>query len=232
MNRSSSLITIISLILSLALICNASVYGDDFPSDQVLIVSFKSWMTAYNIQYTSDEFQSKFETWKANVKRIGDFNSQIKLPDALVSEGSPSASTPSELSASTLAELGLSDTTTVTYPKQNVQQLSLNEFSGLSYSEFTAGFTGGMPGAVPAVAAALATSTIIAIAVGGAAVAGVAGGSVVAYKKYKKNKKEETPKKEVELTEQPTTPSGINVFNLSQNHHHSITARAFTTPNN
>ncbi|EGG21399.1 hypothetical protein DFA_01281 [Cavenderia fasciculata] len=251
----------IFLILTIFIISLSSnflfVKGGDIPSDQLFQDAFKNWMQAYNVRYTEGEFQSKFSNWRANMIKIGDFNGKINVPDVLVQD----SESPTDSSSRKL--LSVNADPVITFPKSQVQQLSLNQFSDLTYQEFVSTYTGGLPPtaavAAAAAAAGLSTGAIIGIAVGGGVLAAgaVGGGSVLAYRKYKKNKLTKATAQshptavEVEMVDRvsaspvvfpatPTTdpneddhasspvPGGINVFDFSKNPRHSITARSYT----
>ncbi|KAF2074617.1 hypothetical protein CYY_004087 [Polysphondylium violaceum] len=218
----------IQVVLFLILSIVALISSQDYtPTEQELQDTFLSWMQAYEISYTSEEFQAKYNQWKLNLAAIAKNNADITQPDGVFNQ--PKAS--DALLAN--ADFAFEAEPVVTYPEASQSQLSLNRFSDLSYTEFVSTYAGADAtlAATAATAAVLSTGAIIGIAVGGAAaVGGVAGATVYVVKKKRSNKTK-TVAAETEL-EQPSSSNdnfkrqgATNIFNMD-NPHHSITARA------
>ncbi|EFA75321.1 hypothetical protein PPL_11397 [Heterostelium album PN500] len=223
----------IVLIICLILFVN-NISSEYIASDSDVQDVFKAWAAAYKKSYTSEEFQTAFQTWKVNFNKVVSHNSKFnQLPDVIVTQNPESNSAIDFVTQEQINPLvSFASAPTVTLPKSNVQMLSLNYYADISYSDFVSKFTGGIPPETSAASSAvLSVGAIVGIAVGGGvAVAAITVGIVVAIKK-KRSKKTihvtNANSKSDQISSPVAVPPGsTNIFHLEPPHH-SITARLF-----
>ncbi|KYQ90717.1 hypothetical protein DLAC_09352 [Tieghemostelium lacteum] len=217
--------TTVLVLLTLCLV--STIVSSAVPTEAEFQAAFNSWKEAFGITYDSNENQQRYQNWKENMLKIGEFNAANARPDASVSVPDSNLVVRSEDGV----EYTYAAEPVVTYPGIDSPQLSANQYTGMTNAEFTAQFTGAdssMIASAVAAAAVLSTGAIVGIAVGGtAAVAGAVGGTVYAVKKRRANRSTKTDGVEIKEISSPQAGSGkTNIYNFDKPHH-SITARLF-----
>ncbi|EFA82391.1 hypothetical protein PPL_04816 [Heterostelium album PN500] len=179
--------------------------------------AFKNYVEAYGKQYLSSDYQAAFDAFKENLVKIQKANDNwsgsnvhIEVPDS-----------------SNMRVLSAVDPI-ISFPSESYPMMELNQFSDLSFEQFSAVYTGVDASLAPeaAAAAGLSTGAIVGIAVGSAAAFAVFAGATVAVVRSRRSASAEietSPKEEVQMKHQSR---GIDIFKWRRSKHQSITARS------
>eukprot|EP01132_Coremiostelium_polycephalum_P001197 gene1197-1510_t len=173
MNTSNTFFTFILLLSTF----NNIFVLSSIPSESQLWGAFQNWMTNYDKMYDSSELQSRFTTWKENCFKT--YARNLAHRDFYVDVDIQVQVSSQENSFQSRSLNAIESELIVSLPKNTVPVESFNQFSDLSYYEFSSIYTGAEPTAEVLAAASVASTGLSTMALAGVIAGGVCGLTLV-----------------------------------------------------